>query len=108
MYFRITLETCAMLQDLGNATPAVQLFSEYCRLAPTSDTVRGRFKAIAYVDNMSEFGFPSFITSYNSKPALITKTGVLFRGENYMEMDINVHKFNRSEERLVGKESVST
>jgi hypothetical protein len=94
MYFRITPETCAMLHDLGSAPPAVQLFSEYCRLGPTSDTVRGRFKAIAYVDNMADFDFPSFIVSYNAKPALITKTGTLVRGENYLEMDINVHKFN--------------
>lgn len=119
MYFRITPETCEMLQSLGNAPPAVQLFSEYCRfvqhalkgqpplaaddslsqksdyrLAPTSDSVRGRFKAIAYVDNMDSFDFPSFITSYNAKPALITKTGNIIRGPNYMEMDINVHKFN--------------
>lgn len=33
------------------------------------------------------------IESYNGKPILIRKTGTIFRGENYLEKDIHVHKF---------------
>ena len=42
---------------------------------------------------MDELGFPSLIISYNAKPVLIRRTGTIFRGSNYMEMDIHVHKF---------------
>lgn len=42
---------------------------------------------------MEELGFPSMIVSYNAKPVLIRRTGTIFRGSNYMEMDIHVHKF---------------
>ena len=43
--------------------------------------------------NIDEFGLPSFITAYNAKPVLIRNTGTLIRGTNYIEMDINVHRF---------------
>lgn len=33
------------------------------------------------------------IESYNGKPVLIRKTGTIFRGANYLEKDIHVHKF---------------
>jgi hypothetical protein len=36
---------------------------------------------------------PSSITSFNAKPVLIRRTGTIFRGSNYMEIDIHVHKF---------------
>ena len=36
---------------------------------------------------------PSTITNFNAKPVLIRRTGTIFRGPNYMEMDIHVHKF---------------
>ena len=42
---------------------------------------------------MNEIGIPSVIESYNGKPILIRKTGTIFRGENYLEKDIHVHKF---------------
>lgn len=31
--------------------------------------------------------------SYNGKPVLIKKTGTMYRGANFIEMDVNVHKF---------------
>lgn len=42
---------------------------------------------------MEQLGFSSLIVSYNAKPILIRRTGSLFRGPNYMEFDIHVHKF---------------
>ena len=53
----------------------------------------GRFKVIVLCSNLEEFGLPSFITMYNGKPVLIRSTGTGYRTENYIEMDINVHKF---------------
>lgn len=36
---------------------------------------------------------PAIIQSYNAKPVLIRRTGSIFKGPNYMELDIHVHKF---------------
>lgn len=36
---------------------------------------------------------PSAITTYNAKPVLIRRTGSIFQGPSYMEMNIHVHKF---------------
>jgi hypothetical protein len=38
-------------------------------------------------------GVPAVIMSYNAKPVLIRRTGSIFRGPNYLEIDVHVHKF---------------
>lgn len=38
-------------------------------------------------------GMPAMIVSYNAKPVLIRKTGTFYRGLNYVEFDVHVHKF---------------
>lgn len=43
--------------------------------------------------NFEELGFPSMITAYNGKPVLIRRTGSIFTGPGYLEMNIHVHKF---------------
>lgn len=98
-YFRITQATADYLIDLPSAPPAVRLFADYCIHAPEqeieSDSIwKGRFKAIVRCENIELFSLPSFITGYNAKPVLIKQTGTLVRGNKYIEMDINGHKFN--------------
>jgi hypothetical protein len=91
-YLRIQ-DTCRQLKNLSSASPAVQLFANWCDKAPSDANWRGRFKVICAAANLSEMGFPSLIESYNAKPILIRKTGTIFRGTNYIEKDIHVHKF---------------
>jgi hypothetical protein len=43
--------------------------------------------------NLEELGMPQAIVSYNAKPVLIRRTGTIFRGPNYIEFNIHVHKF---------------
>ena len=98
-YFRLTSTTRDFLSDLANAPAAVKLFAAYCMEAPELDhdpksKWKGKFKAMYRCENMEQFGLPSFITSYNAKPVLINKTGSLVRGERYIEMDINLHRFS--------------
>ena len=64
------------------------------RRAPEDADFRGRFKVIASVKNMDTLDLPSFIQNYNAKPVLITKSGSIFTGENYVEVDIRVHRFS--------------
>ena len=42
---------------------------------------------------MADFHYPSFVTAYNGKPVLIRSTGLVTKGVNYIEIDINVHNF---------------
>lgn len=98
-YFRLTQATADAIADLASASPAVRLFVDYCRHAPELDgnkdsPWKGRFKAMYRSENIDQFGLPSFITSYNSKPVLINRTGLLSRGPGYIEMDINLHSFS--------------
>jgi len=82
---------------------ALKLLQRYMQEAPTQyDAVgaseknpwNGRFKVTVRLENIEDFGLPSFITGYNAKPVLIRNTGTLRRGTGYVEMDINVHKFS--------------
>ena len=91
MYFTIAKHTLEELKNLDTASTGTKLFVEYCRKAGSDEKFRGRFKALAVVEEMESLGFPSFITSYNGKPALVTKSGKFTRHENYAEMTVNVH-----------------
>lgn len=95
IYFMITEDTCKQLANFQTASPAVKLFATYCEKAVSEGNKEwgGRFKVINSCTNLDEMGMPSVIVQYNAKPVLIRRTGSLFRGPNYVEKDIHVHKF---------------
>ena len=93
VYFMITEDTCNQLKDLSTASSAIKLFAQYCEKAESDATWKARFKVICSCLNLDEIGVPSMISSYNAKPVLIRRTGSLFRGPNYLEKDIHIHKF---------------
>lgn len=98
LYYRISEKTLAALKDLPSASGGIKLFVDYCKNAPEQDSnpkspYRGRFKICPRVDNIEELSLPYIVSSYNCKPALVVKTGTVFRGESYIEMDVNVHNF---------------
>lgn len=86
-------DTLRQLKDLSTASPAVKLFAEWCEKAPKDPQWRGRFKVINSCTNLEELGMPKIIVDYNAKPVLIRRTGTIFSGQGYMEMNIHVHKF---------------
>jgi hypothetical protein len=99
-YYRLTRESAEALQDLSSASAGLRTFEEFCKYAPCpeldtggEDVWESRFKVVTFCTNMDEFGYPGFITQYNGKPVLIRTTGTVYKGENYIEMDINVHNF---------------
>lgn len=95
-YFTMTEETAAMLAgDLSEAPPSLKLLIDYCEQATDDPDMRGRFKALGVVNNIESVGLPSMLASYNGKPVLVTRSGLLTRGGSdgkvpYMEMDCNV------------------
>jgi len=96
-YFRITQETLTALhtleQDASSVSPALRLLAEWCRLAPDDPAFRARFKCIGWIQDIEKYRLPSISSRYNGKPVLIKKTGSMYRGPNFIEMDVNVHRF---------------
>eukprot|EP00638_Chattonella_subsalsa_P005162 CAMPEP_0117750820 /NCGR_PEP_ID=MMETSP0947-20121206/10607_1 /TAXON_ID=44440 /ORGANISM="Chattonella subsalsa, Strain CCMP2191" /LENGTH=418 /DNA_ID=CAMNT_0005569083 /DNA_START=147 /DNA_END=1406 /DNA_ORIENTATION=- len=80
-------------EDDSQIPPALKLLVEWCKRAEEDFDYRARFKAMAMIDNMDDLELPSLVQRYNGKPALITYSGTLSRGDDFLEMDINVHKF---------------
>ena len=77
-----------MLKDDSLTPSALKLLKSYLSEAPVafqrfgisnSNPWVGRFKLTARIENLDEFGLPSFITAYNAKPVLIRNTGEIVR-----------------------------
>ena len=92
-YFKITADTCKQLQDLSVASPAVKLFVKYCEKAEVDFAWRSRLKMIGCCSNLEELGVPAAIAAYNAKPVMIKKSGSIYRGSSYLEVNINIHKW---------------
>ena len=80
--------------------PACKLFERFCKEAPEgllpqegNLEIKERLKLLPKADNIKALGVPSFIAGYNGKPALITKSGTIYRGDDYMELGINTFRF---------------
>lgn len=98
LYFRIKQSTADALKDLASASGGLKLFADFCSNAPEQESnpkspYRGRFKVCPRIDNIEELSLPYIVSSYNCKPALIVKTGSIYRGDGYIEVDVNVHNF---------------
>lgn len=77
-------------------SPQVKLFNEWCNKASIDNDWKGRFKLICSCPNLNDLNFPSILNleSYNAKPILIRKTSSVFKGDDYVEINIHVHKFS--------------
>ena len=82
--------------------PAVKLFRRYVNLdidaeEKDMDPLFDRMKIITSLTNPDEAHLGSFektlFSKYNAKPFLSRPQHVFFRGPNYFEIDIDVHKF---------------
>jgi hypothetical protein len=97
LYYKITPR--ALEQFKTAATPATRLFKQFCADLPSGSTENhGRFKAIPRVANSAECDLGSamkgLLKTYNAKPFLTGPYAHSFiRGKNYLEIDIDVHRF---------------
>ena len=95
--FEASAADLARWQAGGSA--AVRLFERFVREAPEGATpsggdldVKERLKIIPYIDNAKTVGLGP-LEGYNGKPALITKSGSVFRGPDYLELGMNTFRF---------------
>jgi len=85
-------------QDEG--TPAAKLFARFIQNAPGGMLpsegdldVKERLKIIPWIENAKAVGLPGWLEGYNGKPALITKSGAIYRGDDYIELTMNLYRF---------------
>lgn len=79
----------------------IALFEKWCNNAIADNEWKGRFKLTNKCSNLKDVGFSSFIESYNAKPILIRRTSSVFKGHNYIEVDIHVHEFDSMAQRSI-------
>ena len=75
-------------------SPGLKLSIHWFANYNQSKEMKGRFKVIGMIKNIADLNLSSFITGYNGKPVLINKSGNVYSGDNYVEMDVRVHKFS--------------
>ncbi len=80
--------TIAAMKHGHTCPPSLKLLAKYLTDGPVAfhkhgissrNEWIGRFKIMARIENIDDFGLPSFITAYNAKPVLIRNTGHLLR-----------------------------
>lgn len=100
LYLGITEQTLNDLRSNSqNASPAVRLFSEWCKRGDNDPDFRTRLKMIVNIDGIEDLGIPSFLKKYNGKPSLVKKhIGSLTHrttrdGLRYSEININLRNW---------------
>jgi hypothetical protein len=78
---------------LKRNTPAGKLlrtFMETC----TDEKVADRFKGICRVENLDRLSIANFASRYNSKPFLSRPQHAFYKGPNYVEQFVDIHRFS--------------
>lgn len=77
---------------LESGAPAARLFARWAANVPAENELKERFKLLPKMDNIAELGL-GWVEKWNGKPALITKSGSTYAGDDYLEIDMNTHRF---------------
>ena len=101
--YQIVLVFSAAAADLQrwieSNCPASRLFKRFWEDAPEGVLpsngdldIKERMKLLPRVDNMKSLGL-GWVAGYNGKPALITKSGSIYKGDDYLEICMNTMRF---------------
>merc|ERR1712124_113829 len=75
--------------------PAMELFKRYCSNASQDFSPQSRLKLIGRAEDLPVPGMLAgpFERYNGKKPAIITRSGYLISGPEYLEMDVDIRKF---------------
>jgi len=90
LYFTAT--TAALREWVRGGSPASRLFARWVREGLSDAEVKERFKLLVRMENLKEAGL-TWLQKYNGKPALITKSGRMSVGDDFVEMSMNTFFF---------------
>jgi len=110
VFFRLTDSSLEGLLNPATAKPGLKFFAEWCHkcMLPEFEDWKKRFKVIASCVNIDELGV-GMLAAGNAKPVIIRRTSTVFKGEskshgdNYIEMDVHVHKFDNMAKSTIHK-----
>lgn len=73
---------------------SVLLFQRWCKECDQNEHTKNRFKAVAQLVNIDEFSI-GIAKGYNGKPFMISKTGTVCRGKDYIcyASDMRAYKY---------------
>jgi len=93
--FQATTERLREWQASGSpACPLFRRFYDEATADPPNLEIKERWKLLAKINNIKQLGLGSYFEKYNGKPALITKSGSIFRGDDYLEVAMNTFRFS--------------
>jgi len=94
-----TASAAALQEWVDAGSSAARLFARFVKDAPEGIVpssgdidIKERVKLVPRVENMKQMGL-GWIERYNGKPALITKSGSVYRGDDYIEVCMNTFRF---------------
>ena len=80
-------------------SPSYKLFARFvaeCPEGPLPEKgdvdVKERLKILPFIENARAAGLPSWLEGYNGKPALFTKSGAVYRGDDWLCLSINTFR----------------
>ena len=89
-----TATTAQLRAWQASGAPAAKLFTRYVANWADSAELKERLKLLSKVENLTDLGSAfGFAKQYNGKPALITKSGNISQGDDYLELGINSFRF---------------
>ena len=89
-----TANTAQLRAWQQSGLPAARLFTRWVANWADSPELKERLKLLSKVENLKDLGSAfGFASKYNGKPALITKSGNISQGEDYIEMGVNAFRF---------------
>eukprot|EP00667_Euglena_gracilis_P015215 EG_transcript_15813 len=98
LYCRLSEAAREMLRT-NQPSPALKLWKRFVE-ADRNDPMKQRLKCIVRALNPTEVGFStatrSLINKYNAKPFMIRTTSSFYTGDNYYEIDIDIHNFGKT------------
>ena len=93
-----TASAAALQEWIDAGSEAARLFARFVNDAPEGIVpssgdidIKERVKLVPRVDNMKQMGL-GWIERYNGKPALITKSGSVYRGDDYIEVRMDTFR----------------
>eukprot|EP00455_Lapot_gusevi_P046658 TRINITY_DN6178_c0_g3_i2.p1 TRINITY_DN6178_c0_g3~~TRINITY_DN6178_c0_g3_i2.p1 ORF type:complete len:345 (-),score=141.39 TRINITY_DN6178_c0_g3_i2:49-1047(-) len=85
-------------RDVNTAVPAIQLLRRFVSAELDDEKMHERFKAITRIQNIPEINVAGvakkLVNTYNGTPFLTRPQHRYYRGPNYFEIDVDVHRFS--------------
>jgi len=92
-YFGIKPETAKAAGSGDTSRPELNLFKRFVNEWHMDESIRRRFKGIGVAANFEDLPLPNKFSTFNGKPVILYKAALPMTGEEFLEINVMVHKF---------------